>query len=59
MVPSVNLGADVREITGLIVSAQCVAADTRRAFYRLRIRPWLWLASLNQDSRIFADIPGQ
>ena len=53
--PSVNVGADVREITGLIVSAQCVGADTRRAFYRLRIRPWLWLATLNQDSRIFQD----
>ncbi|MFM0243267.1 type VI secretion system Vgr family protein [Paraburkholderia phytofirmans] len=51
--PLVNVGADVREITGLIVSAQCVWADTRRAFYRLRIRPWLWLATLNQDSRLF------
>jgi type VI secretion system secreted protein VgrG len=53
--PSVNVGADVREITGLITSAQCVGADTRRAFYRLRIRPWLWLSTLNQDSRIFQD----
>jgi len=53
--PSVNVGADVREITGLITSAQCVGSDTRRAFYRLRIRPWLWLATLNQDSRIFQD----
>ncbi|WP_322044368.1 type VI secretion system Vgr family protein [Paraburkholderia sp. J67] len=53
---SVNIGADVREITGLIVSAECVGADTRRAFYRLRIRPWLFLATLNQDSRIFQDL---
>jgi type VI secretion system secreted protein VgrG len=53
--PSMNVGADVREITGLIVSAQCVGADTRRAFYRLRIRPWLWLATLNKDSRLFQD----
>ncbi|WP_322057446.1 type VI secretion system Vgr family protein [Paraburkholderia sp. J63] len=55
VMPSVNVGADVREITGLIVAAQCVGADTRRAFYRLRIRPWLWLSTLNQDSRIFQD----
>ncbi|SDE51505.1 type VI secretion system Vgr family protein, partial [Paraburkholderia lycopersici] len=55
VVSSVNVGADVREITGLIVSAQCVGSDTRRAFYQLRIRPWLWLATLNQDSRIFQD----
>jgi type VI secretion system secreted protein VgrG len=47
---SVNVGVGMREITGLIVSAQCVGADTRRAFYRLRVRPWLWLATLNQDS---------
>src|SRR4051794_2294498 len=53
--PSLNVGAGVREITGLIVSAECVGADTRRAFYRLRVRPWLWLATLNQDSRIFQD----
>lgn len=54
--PSKNVGAGVREITGLIVSAECVGADTRRAFYRLRVRPWLWLATLNQDSRIFQDL---
>ncbi|MEP9329095.1 contractile injection system protein, VgrG/Pvc8 family, partial [Paraburkholderia phymatum] len=54
--PSINIGAGVREITGLIVSAECVGSDTRRAFYRLRIRPWLFLATLNQDSRIFQDL---
>jgi type VI secretion system secreted protein VgrG len=48
-----NIGAGVREITGLIVSAQCVGADDRRAFYRLEVRPWLWLATLNRDSRVF------
>src|SRR3954454_18983450 len=31
---SVNVGAGVREITGLIVSAQCVGADTRRSYGR-------------------------
>jgi type VI secretion system secreted protein VgrG len=48
-----NVGAGVREITGLIVSAQSVGADDRRAFYRLEVRPWLWLATLNRDSRLF------
>lgn len=48
-----NIGAGVREITGLIVLAQCVGADDRRAFYRLQVRPWLWLATLNRDSRLF------
>lgn len=47
-----NFGAHVRKLTGLIVSAQCVGADDRRAFYRLRIRPWLYLATLNRDSRV-------
>jgi len=50
---SENIGAGVREITGLIVSAQCVGADDRRAFYRLQVRPWLYLATLNRDSRLF------
>ena len=50
-----NIGADTREITGLIVSAYCVGADDRRAFYQFRIRPWLWLATLKRDSRIDQD----
>ncbi|WP_233866490.1 type VI secretion system Vgr family protein [Paraburkholderia adhaesiva] len=50
-----NIGADTRTITGLIVSARCVGADDRRAFYQFRIRPWLWLASLKIDSRIDQD----
>ncbi len=50
-----NCGADVRKLTGLIVSAKCVGADERRAYYRLNIRPWLYLATLNRDSRILQD----
>jgi type VI secretion system secreted protein VgrG len=48
-----NIGADVRTLTGLIVEAQCIGADDRRAFYTLRIRPWLYLATLTRNSRIF------
>lgn len=50
-----NLGADVRELGAVVTRAQCVGTDEQRAFYRLRLRPWLWLATLSQDSRIFQD----
>ncbi|MFM0109582.1 phage late control D family protein, partial [Paraburkholderia rhynchosiae] len=50
-----NLGAGVRELTAVVTEAQCVGADERRAFYRLRLRPWLWLATLTRDSRIFQE----
>jgi type VI secretion system secreted protein VgrG len=50
-----NLGAGIRELTAVVTEAQCVGADERRAFYRLRLRPWLWLAMLTTDSRIFQD----
>jgi len=50
-----NLGAGIRELTAVVTEAQCVGADERRAFYRLRLRPWLWLATLTRDSRIFQD----
>ena len=50
-----NLGAGIRELTAVVTGAQCVGADDRRAFYRLRLRPWLWLATLTRDSRIFQD----
>ena len=52
---SVNLGADVRELSGVIAGVKCLGSDDRRAFYRFRLRPWLWLASLNRDNRIFMD----
>ncbi|SIT46303.1 Rhs element Vgr protein [Paraburkholderia piptadeniae] len=48
-----NIGADIRKLTGLIVAAKCIGADDRRAHYRLRIRPWLWLATLNRDSKLW------
>ncbi|RKR42820.1 type VI secretion system tip protein TssI/VgrG [Paraburkholderia sp. BL17N1] len=50
-----NIGADIRKLTGLIVAAKCIGADDRRAHYRLRIRPWLWLATLNRDSRLWQE----
>ena len=50
-----NVGADVRELTGVIAEAHSVGSDDRRAHYRLRLRPMLWLASLNRENRIFRD----
>ncbi|MDR6390872.1 type VI secretion system Vgr family protein [Paraburkholderia phenoliruptrix] len=51
----INVGADVREIAGVIAGVKCLGADDRRAFYRLRLRPWLWLATLNRDSKAYLD----
>jgi len=52
----VNFGADIREITGVITEASCLGAEApRRMFYRFRLRPALWLASLNRENRAFMD----
>ncbi len=48
-----NLGAGKREITGLITAVCSKGADDRHAYYRLTIRPWLWLATRNRENRIF------
>jgi type VI secretion system secreted protein VgrG len=53
---AMNIGADVREITGVIAAAKCMGADDRRMFYRFRLRPWLWLATLNRENRAFMDM---
>jgi type VI secretion system secreted protein VgrG len=50
-----NLGAEVREISGVIAGVKCLGADERRVFYRFRLRPGLWLASLNRQNRVFLD----
>ncbi|WP_434112965.1 type VI secretion system Vgr family protein [Paraburkholderia caffeinilytica] len=49
----VNVGADRRAIIGLITKVRCTGADDRRAYYRFTVRPWLWLATLNCENRIF------
>ncbi|WP_250474465.1 type VI secretion system Vgr family protein [Caballeronia sp. GAFFF1] len=48
-----NIGADVRRITGLVTAAECVGSNERRARYSLKVRPWLFISTLNQDSRIW------
>lgn len=51
----INMGAGVRDISGVIAAVKCLGADDRRMFYRFRVRPWLWLASLNRENRVFLD----
>lgn len=52
---AVNTGADVREISGVIAGVKCLGADERRVTWRLRLRPSLWLLTLNRENRAFQD----
>ncbi|WP_175693569.1 type VI secretion system Vgr family protein [Burkholderia ambifaria] len=51
-----NLGAGVREITGIVSHATIVREDGRSVVYALTLRPWLWQATKNCDCRIFQDM---
>jgi type VI secretion system secreted protein VgrG len=48
-----NIGAGIREINGLITAVRCTGTDERHVYYIFTVRPWLWLASLNLENRIF------
>jgi type VI secretion system secreted protein VgrG len=48
-----NIGAGIREITGLVSMARVLGEDGRSILYQLELRPWSYQATLNQDSRIF------
>lgn len=48
-----NLGAGKREVTGLIAELVSTGEDDRYAYYEMKVRPWLWLATLNRENRIF------
>src|SRR5258708_5764746 len=51
-----NIGSGVREITGLITEARILREEGCSIVYALTLRPWLWLASKNQDCRLFQDM---
>jgi type VI secretion system secreted protein VgrG len=51
-----NVGAGLREISGVVSSARIVREEGRSIVYGLTIVPWLWLATKNQDSRLFQDM---
>lgn len=50
-----NLGAGTREINGLITDARFLGLDSRHSLYELTLRPWLHLATLNCDCKVFQD----
>ncbi|WP_230413243.1 type VI secretion system Vgr family protein [Paraburkholderia antibiotica] len=53
----VTLDADAaqREITGLVAEASYLRREGRYNVYRVVLRPWLWLADLTTDFKIFQD----
>lgn len=48
-----RMGAGVREVNGLITDAQLWGEEGRHIQYRLVVRPWLHLATLSADCKIF------
>jgi type VI secretion system secreted protein VgrG len=48
-----NLGAGVREISGIVTEASLVRQFNRQYLYRLKLRPWIVLAQRRTDYRIF------
>ncbi len=50
-----NRGAGLREISGLITAARYVGEESRHALYELTLRPWLHLATLTTDCKVFQD----
>jgi type VI secretion system secreted protein VgrG len=50
-----NQGVGVREVSGLITAARFIGEDSRHALYELTLRPWLHLATLTTDCKVFQD----
>ncbi|MFM0170766.1 type VI secretion system Vgr family protein [Paraburkholderia sediminicola] len=48
-----NVGAGVRTISGIISKVELTGADDRHVYYRLVVRPTLWLTTKTSRSRIF------
>ncbi|WP_295986941.1 type VI secretion system Vgr family protein [uncultured Variovorax sp.] len=44
-----------RYLGGVVASFGLAGEDARQSFYRMKLRPWLWLATLRSDFRIFQD----
>ncbi|WP_288404768.1 type VI secretion system Vgr family protein, partial [uncultured Pseudomonas sp.] len=51
--PVDHLGAGIRQINALVTEASFLGEEGRHLQYRLVLRPWLHLATLNADCRIF------
>src|SRR5579863_1348041 len=50
-----GIGAGKREISGLVVTAGYLRKEERYHVYRVVLQPWLWLATLTTDYKIFQD----
>ncbi|EHP39100.1 hypothetical protein OR16_33358 [Cupriavidus basilensis OR16] len=48
-----GIGAGTREISGIVDCARFLRAEGRHFVYGLTLRPWLWIASQNRNSRVF------
>ncbi|MDR1994861.1 phage late control D family protein, partial [Azonexus sp.] len=51
-----NRGAGVRQISALVSEARYLREEGRHHVYGLTLRPWLWLATLTRDCKIFQDM---
>lgn len=46
----------VRHLGGIVTQFGLSHEDDRRSLYKMRLRPWLWLATRRSDYRIFQDL---
>jgi type VI secretion system secreted protein VgrG len=52
---SVLAETGVRHLAGIVTRFGLVREDNRQCFYKMRLRPWLWLATRRTDYRVFQD----
>jgi len=45
----------LRHLAGIVTRFGLSQQDARQSFYKMRLRPWLWLATRRSDFRIFQD----
>jgi len=50
-----GIGAGIRQISGIVTEAAMEGEAGRHVVYRFVIRPWLYLATLNCDCKIYQD----
>jgi type VI secretion system secreted protein VgrG len=46
----------VREISGLNTAARFIGEESRHALYEFTLRPWLHIATLSADCKVFQDM---
>ncbi|MFS2164531.1 type VI secretion system Vgr family protein [Variovorax sp. Varisp62] len=52
---TVETETGIRHLCGLVTRFGLAQEDARQSFYKMRLRPWLWLATRRSDFRIFQD----